>query len=188
MKTFLKKLCRVINRISEIGELLTEIMIVVLALMIFYEVIARYIFRNPSVYTVEISEYIMIFITFISAGWVLQQDRHINMTILVDRLSSKARSILKVLTSSITMAYCLVIIWKSVRTVLIAYNGDYHSASAVNFPLWIVYFFIPLGISILFLQYISVIYEEILFLNGKGKIESIKIQTLKNNQISGSED
>lgn len=181
-------MCKVIDKISWIGELLTEITLVALALMIFYEVIARYVFRNPSVYTVELSEYMMIFITFMSAGWVLQQKRHIGMTIIVDKLSTKTRSILTIITSSITMAYCSVIIWKSVRTVLIAFKGGYHSASVVNFPLWIAYIFIPVGIGILFLQYISVIYEEIGALNGSKEKELIKVKTLKCNKSPGRED
>ena len=140
--------------ISRIGERASEICLVVLALMIFREVIARYVFRSPSVFSVEISEYMMIFIAFLSAGWVLHQDRHVNMTALTDRFSPKIQLSLEIITSIITMAYCSIIIWKSITTVLMAYHGGYHSASSVNFPLWIAYTFIPLGISILFLQYI----------------------------------
>jgi len=147
-------LFNIITSISKAGELATEIGLIVLALMIFREVIARYIFRSPSVYSVEISEYIMIFVAFLSAGWVLHEDRHVNMTVFTDRLPRKIQLYLEIITSLITMAYCSIIVWKSIATVLMAYNGNYHSASAVNFPLWISYTFIPIGISILFLQYI----------------------------------
>lgn len=143
-----------ITSISKIGELASEVCLVFLVLMIFREVIARYVFRSPSVFSVEISEYMMIFIAFLSAGWVLHQDRHVNMTALTDRFPKKIQLFLEIITSIITMAYCSIIIWKSVTTVLMAYNGSYHSASSVNFPLWIAYTFIPLGIATLFLQYI----------------------------------
>ena len=143
-----------IRFISKLGELACEICLVALALMVFREVVARYVFKSPSVFSVEISEYMMIFIAFLSAGWVLHQDRHVNMTALTDRFSPRIRLYLEIITSTITMAYCSIIIWKSVTTVWMAYNGGYHSASSVNFPLWIAYSFIPLGISILFLQYI----------------------------------
>ncbi len=47
-----------------------------------------------------------------------------------------------------------------------AYIGDYHSSSLVNFPLWIAYSFIPIGALVLGLQFIVRIGERVKMLLG----------------------
>ncbi|WP_461209317.1 TRAP transporter small permease, partial [Desulfocurvus sp. DL9XJH121] len=59
-----------ITKLSRFAEILTEIGLVALMLMVFKEVIFRYIFDHPSTYSVEVSEYILIFMTFMAAAWV----------------------------------------------------------------------------------------------------------------------
>lgn len=147
-------LFELITKTSRFAEVLSEIGLAALMIMVFREVIWRYIFKHPSIFCVEISEYILIFITFMSAGWVLHEDRHVCMTAFTNRLSEATQLYLKIITSSLTMCLCMIIIWKGFRTVAMAYSGGYHSASLVNFPLWIAYLIIPCGMIILFLQYI----------------------------------
>jgi TRAP-type C4-dicarboxylate transport system permease small subunit len=60
------------------------------------------------------------------------------------------------------MCVCGVIIWKGSMSAVIAFSGNYRSASLIGFPLWISYSFIPLGMTILLLQYIVKIRENIL--------------------------
>ncbi|WP_461211566.1 TRAP transporter small permease, partial [Desulfocurvus sp. DL9XJH121] len=61
---------RAVDRLSRFAEILTEIGLVALMLMVFKEVIWRYILDHPSTYSVEVSEYILIFMTFMAAAWV----------------------------------------------------------------------------------------------------------------------
>ena len=150
------------TRLSHFTEILSEIALVILMLMVFREVIWRYLFNSPSVFSVEISEYLLIFMTFMCAGWVLHHDRHVSMTVFTRRLSPRQQVLLDTLPSVITMGLCLVIIWKGIRIVTIAFQGDYRSASLVNFPLWISYSFIPAGMTVLFLQYIVRIHNNII--------------------------
>ena len=143
-----------IVKLSRFAEILTEIGLVVLMLMVFKEVICRYIFGNPSVYTVEVSEYILIFMTFMASAWVLHTDRHVSMTMVTCKLPKKLALILDIIASLLTMGLCAVIIWTGSETVIMAFKGNYRSASLISFPLWVSYSFICVGFGLLFLQYI----------------------------------
>lgn len=144
-----------VSRISRFAEVLSEISLVLLMLMVFKEVVSRYIFDDPSVYSVEISEYILIFMTFMSAAWILRQDRHVNMPIIADMLPERGAIILDIITSLLTMVVCFIVVKAGIHNTLIAYRGDYRSASLLNFPLWFSYSIICLGFVLLFLQYIA---------------------------------
>jgi len=170
MKDKIDRIMTIFSCFSRSANTLSEIGIVVLMIMIFREVIWRYVLNQPSVFSVEISEYIMIFITFMCAGWVLHKNAHVSMTVITDRLSKRTKICLDIVTSMLTMGVCCVIIWKGALSAVIAFTGNYRSASLIQFPLWISYGFIPLGMTILLLQYVVRIRENILRLKDLTKI------------------
>ena len=170
MKDKMSQAMTIFTGFSRYANIISEIGTVALMILIFREVIWRYVLNKPSVFSVEISEYIMIFITFMCAGWVLHKNAHVSMTVLTDRLPERVKIRLDIVTSLLTMGVCSVIIWKGIISAVIAFVGHYRSASLIEFPLWISYSFIPLGMTILFLQYIVRIRENILRLKGLSKV------------------
>lgn len=154
MKEKTNPVMAVFTGFSRTANIISEILTVALMILIAREVIWRYLLNKPSVFSVEISEYIMIFITFMCAGWVLHKNAHVSMTVVTDHLPARVKIVLDIVTSLLTMAVCCVIIWKGALSAVIAFAGNYRSASLIQFPLWISYSFIPLGMTILFLQYV----------------------------------
>ena len=152
-------LSKAINRLTWMAEVLAEIGLVGLFLIVFHEVIVRYVFDAPTLFSVELSEYLLILVAFMSIGWVLKEDRHVAVTFVINPLPEKLRLGLKVLTSVLTMGFLAILVWQGGRTVLTAYRGDYHSSSLLEFPMWIPYLLIPLGALVMSLQYIVTIIE-----------------------------
>ncbi|MBP7528974.1 MAG: TRAP transporter small permease [Syntrophorhabdaceae bacterium] len=62
------------------------------------EVIARYFFRRPLMWTVEISEYLQIYLAFFSAGWVLRKKGHVSLDIVADRLGPGGKKLCRAIT------------------------------------------------------------------------------------------
>ena len=150
---------KAINRLTWLAELLAEIGLVGLLLIVIHEVIVRYVFDSPTLFSVELSEYLLVLVVFMSIGWVLKEDRHVAVSFVVDMLPKKVRLVLNVLTSLLTMAFLGILVWKGGKTAVTAYTGDYHSSSLLNFPMWIPYVLIPLGALVLSLQYLIKIGE-----------------------------
>jgi len=143
-----------IERLSWFSEILAEIALMALLLLVFHEVFVRYVLNRPTIFSVEISEYLLVFVSFMSIGWVLREDRHVRMLALVTILPRKAQLFLDIVTSILAIIFCGILTWKGGQTAIMAYVGDYHSSSLVNFPLWISYSFIPFGALVLGLQFI----------------------------------
>ena len=148
-----------INHLTWLAELLAEIGLIGLLLIVIHEVIVRYVFDSPTLYSVELSEYLLVLVVFMSIGWVLKEDRHVSVTFVVDLLPIKLRLGLKLLTSLLTIVFLGILVWKGLRTTLTAYTGNYHSSSLLDFPMWIPYALIPLGALVLSLQYVVKISE-----------------------------
>ena len=154
MKKIVRGIASGINRLTWFSEILSEIALLGLLLLVSHEVVVRYVFNSPTLFSVEISEYLLVFVAFLSAGWVLKEDRHVRIHAVINLLPEKARLCADILTSFGVMIFCGILAWKGVQATIIVYTGDYHSSSLLNFPLWIPYSIIPFGAFVLGTQYI----------------------------------
>ena len=142
------------ERLSRLGAVLAEISIVMLLLLVFNEVIARYVLNKPTLYSVELSEYLLIFVAFIAAGWVLQEDKHVRMNTFINLMPEKVKGVLDIITSVFVLLFCIILVWQGAKSSIMALRGGYHSSSLLNVPLWIPYAIIPTGALLLGLQMI----------------------------------
>lgn len=78
-----------------------------------YDVLTRYFFDFASPWAFDLSEYALIWITFLGAPWVLLQDRHVRIELLVDVLPRPAQRALGIAVSLIAICACLVLTWKT---------------------------------------------------------------------------
>ena len=140
------------ERLSRIGAVLAEICLVLLLALVFNEVIARYVFNKPTLYSVELSEYLLIFVAFMAAGWVLQKDRHVRMHSVITLMPPTVQRALDIFTSIIVLLFCAILVWQGAKASIVAFRGDYHSSSLLNVPLWMPYAIIPTGALLLALQ------------------------------------
>lgn len=152
MKTVWKTLANGFERLSRLGVIVAEIGLVLLLLLVFHEVIVRYLLDKPTLYSVEISEYLLLLVAFMAAGWVLQEDKHVSMQTFVNLMPAKVKQGLALLTSIIVLLFCVVLIWEGMKASVLAYKGGYHSSSLLNVPMWIPYAIIPIGSLLLALQ------------------------------------
>lgn len=152
MKILWNKLANFFEQLSRMGAVLAEICLVLLLVLVFHEVIARYVLNKPTLYSVELSEYLLIFVAFMAAGWVLQENKHVTMHSVVNLMPVKAKNLLDILTSVIVLCFCIILVWQGAKSSIMAFTGNYHSSSLLNVPLWLPYAIIPTGALLLALQ------------------------------------
>lgn len=152
-------LLRGINKLSWLGETLAEIGTCVLAVVVIWGVVLTYVFKSSDIFSVEMSEYLLVFICFVSIPYILREGRHVRVDALVQLLSPKSRWRVELIASILAMGFCVLVVWKAAGVTLLNYQRGFRSASLVSLPLWIPYLIITLGFLILTLQYIVVIRE-----------------------------
>jgi TRAP-type C4-dicarboxylate transport system permease small subunit len=152
-------LLRGINKLSWLGETLAEIGTCVLAVVVIWGVVLTYVFKSSDIFSVEMSEYLLVFICFVSIPYILREGRHVRVDALVQLLSPKSRWRVELIASILAMGFCVLVVWKAAGVTLLNYQRGFRSASLVSLPLWIPYLIITLGFLILSLQYIVVIRE-----------------------------
>lgn len=92
---------------------LAALLILAMSVWITYDVLSRYFFDFASPWAFDLSEYALVWITFLGAPWVLMQDRHVRIEILLDTLSIRAQRVLGVLVCLTALTACAILTWRT---------------------------------------------------------------------------
>ena len=85
----MKAIDAIIDRISDILAYIAGLILIYIVISITVDVLFRYLFNNPLPYTLDISEILLHFITFLTAAWVMKRDGHVKMDLLLSTLRKK---------------------------------------------------------------------------------------------------
>ncbi|MEW6334028.1 MAG: TRAP transporter small permease [Thermodesulfobacteriota bacterium] len=156
----MKLLRKVLQKIEDLNRILyyvSSIAIVLSAFILTYEVIVRYILRIPTIWEIETSVYLTIMATYLGAAYGLKDGAHINIDLIIRLLPRGFTEKLSLATSLISLVFCALLAWKGWGMWWEATAKGWHSESLWGPPLTIPYFFLPLGMTLLSLQYVILI-------------------------------
>lgn len=105
------RLASIYDATLRIAGVLTGVAIWCGALLIFTEVVARYVFNYGIIFAVDLTCYLTGFVCFVGAGYTLWMKRHITVSLLVSRLPQRVQQWLEVITLVISLAVCLVFLY-----------------------------------------------------------------------------
>lgn len=130
--------------------------VVALAMMIVvvYAVIARYIFNLPVRWAAEVSEFMMVSLTFLALAVIQSEGKHINITFLIEKRSKKTKTILGVITTLAALTVFILLTWASWQFALKALQSGFTSDAAA-IPLFPPRLLIPVGAFLMCLQLIA---------------------------------
>jgi TRAP-type C4-dicarboxylate transport system permease small subunit len=143
-----------VNWLARLLGYLGALAVLASTVILSYEVALRYLFNRPSIWEIEASVFLLIFAGFIGAAFGLQKNAHISIDLITNRLGERSRLLLSIVTSIFCLLFCMAIVYKAWPMWWEAYDLDWYSESLWGPPLWIPYLFLPIGFSVLCLQYV----------------------------------
>ena len=145
---------RVIERISSVSGWLSGIGMIVMAVVIFIDVILRYFFTRPLLFADEVSVYCMVYAAFVGAALTLKMRRHIMVDLLYKHLPPKIQLWLDVFTTLLGTFVICIITWESAGWVHYTYKSGFTSPGVLQTAMWIPMSVVPLGLFLWSMQYI----------------------------------
>lgn len=120
-------------------------LLVVMVLAVIWQVVSRYIAKNPSSFTEELSRYLFIWIGILGAAYASGQQTHLAIDILPPKLSPPNRIKLRIVINILIILFCLtVLVIGGANLVYVNYDLGQFSA-ALNVPLGAVYLVLPIS-------------------------------------------
>ncbi len=148
----------IVKFINGINKLCIYVAAAFLGFLVFtvtYEIVSRYIFNSPSIWTSEIASYLLQFLAFFSMGYLLIEKRHVRVTFLIDRLKGTNRKLLEIFTVFLTIPYSVILVIYGFKFTESVFRLGTTSPTLLATPLWIPYSFIMIAGILLALAAIS---------------------------------
>jgi len=150
-----------------IDKIVTAMMVVGAALIIIdmlavsIDVIVRYLVGVTYTGLFELTEYSLLWMTFLATAWLLKMDGHIKLDLVLDRLNPRRKVITNITTAIICEILLGFLIWYSIKlTVNDIQYGTY--LSTVLQPIrWPVEIIIPIGYILLFIVMLGKIFNHL---------------------------
>jgi len=127
-------------------------LILTLTFLIFADIFLRYVFGWPIIWGMEVNQYQLITLVFISGGYAYLHNGHVRVDVLYERLSNRAKAFLNLITSFFVFLVCIILIIYGYDVALEAFVNDHRATTVIASPLWPSYLMIPLGALLLGLQ------------------------------------
>jgi C4-dicarboxylate transporter, DctQ subunit len=101
----------------------------------------------------ELSQFLIVLVTFLGLGYAAAKGRHIRMTAIYDQLPIRARKALMLVITATTSALLFYLAYLSVDYAAGTVRVLGSVSPALRVPLWIVYLAAPLGFGLAGIQY-----------------------------------
>ncbi|MCP1677238.1 TRAP-type C4-dicarboxylate transport system permease small subunit [Natronocella acetinitrilica] len=147
---------RAVEVLVRLGEAQATLLILIIAILIGYEVIARYVFNQPTGFANQAAAYAMPFIAFMGAAGALRRNAHVTVDALIDCLNERLRLGLAVVTEAFSVILLLIITWFAVLVVMDSWESGTRAFSTVlTFPEYVPQVIMPVGLGLLTLQQVT---------------------------------
>lgn len=170
MKTVYQIFVRITDGLTYITGWVAALCLVAAALIVTEAVIVRKLLGISTIWQIEASVFLLIFTVFVGAPFVQKNEHHLNVDLVIIHLSPRTREITLIFVSIISCILTAILAWYAWPMWWETVVNNEHSESLWGPPLWIPFLFLPLGMTLLFLQYIVYIGRKIERLR-KGEIE-----------------
>ena len=143
---------KAIDKISWSSNIVSSLLLLVIALSVFYEVFMRFVFGRPTHWVFSISLLLFGWFPFFALSYAVKTGRIISCDVFTSRASLYTREVLGIATDATSLIYIIALGYFGYFEFLDALHRGYLSSDTVRYPLWILRIVFPLGMLMCLLQ------------------------------------
>ena len=127
------------------------LMMAIMFVLVFANVVTRYLFGISIAVSDEVSTFLMIWVTYLGAGLALREGRHAAIDLFQDMLPEKARHVFRALLGIIILVFFATLGYYGFRFAIFGWSQE---TAATQIPKGIPYLAIPAGAALLIIHLI----------------------------------
>lgn len=129
------------------------ILMAVMAVLVFANVVSRYVFNYSFIWVEEITRYMMVWLGFIGSGLVLRYGAHIAVEAFQDALPTRAAQATRVLVVVLLAITFVAMTWLGIQYVRFAWDQE---TPVFNWNFGVVYLAIPVGSALMLIHLLCI--------------------------------
>lgn len=131
--------------------------IIIMASVSIINVIGRNVFQHSFTWAEEVTQFAIVWVTFIGISYAARLGAHIRMTALFDILSLKGRKILMIIISAGTAALMFFLAWYAYKYTMNLFTIQRRTLG-LGIPLYLIIMWVPIGFFSAGLQYVQTLF------------------------------
>lgn len=151
----LKQVSATFDKIIYLFACLSICLLIFAWLSVCSEIVFRYFLNHPLVWVVEISEYVLLYITFLGGAWLLRNEGHVSIDFLATFLSPKNQALLSFITSLLGAISCLALFWYAGQSTWDHFSRNAYDLKYLKVPFVVILAPIPIGSFMLSIQFMK---------------------------------
>lgn len=129
-------LTKIFNKIQEILNTFIGVMLAVVTVLIFIQVIMRYVFGQSLAWSEELARYMFVWIIYLGINRAIRDEMETKIDILDLMFKEKGKQVLQIIRYAITL---IVLIACFASSIQLAKVGRYATTPTLKLPAWVPY-------------------------------------------------
>ena len=126
-----------------------------IATIICFEVLVRALGGASRLWVIEVSEYSLLFITFLGAPYLLEKNMHVVLDLVYDSFSRGPRILLQAFNSGVGLLVCAVLTVVGVQVVLDQFATGTREVTVMRPLSWWITASLPIGTALMSVQFLD---------------------------------
>lgn len=143
---------KLVNRSTVIFDRVLDLLAIIACGLILFamfsvgtDVVMRYLLNRPMIWVFDVTETILLWITFLGAAWLLRREGHVRMDIVLTLLKPKTRALFNFITSIFILIICCVLCWYGTQVTWDQFQRSIVIPRGVEIPSAATLVIIPIG-------------------------------------------
>ena len=125
------------------------------------DVILRYSLSITYTGLFELTEYSLLWLTFLATAWLLKIDGHIKLDLIVDHLTPRRKVITNIITSIVCEIFTGILVWYAVKLTVSDFRYGTYISSILQPPKWPIESIVAIGYILLFIVLLRKIFNHL---------------------------
>lgn len=139
--------------LNKLEDIFCAVSLLLTTIVLFVNVVLRYVFSASTSWAEELIRYLMIWITFIGGSVCVRKGAHIRMDFVLTILPKGVGHLLTRLVYLIAAGFCVALFVYSLQLVQFTVELE-QTSPAMGVPMWIPYLAMPLGSALMVLRFV----------------------------------
>ncbi len=144
---------KVFDGLVSAGAAIAGLIFLFMMVAVCVDVIMRYWFQAPMGWVVEVCEYLLLYVTFLGAAWLLRKNGHVRVDLVYFYLSQRSIARLKFITAVAGSIACAILVVIGCQSTIDAFIRGNPEIKTLSIPKWTLLWVIPYGSLLLSIQF-----------------------------------
>jgi TRAP-type C4-dicarboxylate transport system permease small subunit len=142
----------IVKGFNKVFVFIASLMMAGLMIIVCVDLTLRYFFNSPLLWGTEVTEILLLYITFLGMAWVFREDGHVVIDVFTSQIAGKKKKILNGVSYFLVGIVAAVLVYYGFYTVYDHFRRGVFNPTVIETPIWLIIIVIPVGSVPLFLE------------------------------------